>query len=44
MRPNLFKMTYLAVLVTFAVVIHTVEAALPLRCLFPECVWDWPTW
>ncbi|MFY9504457.1 MAG: Gx transporter family protein [Dethiobacteria bacterium] len=35
MRPNLFKMTYLAVLVTFAVVIHTVEAALPLPMPVP---------
>ncbi len=35
MRPDLFKMTNLAVLVTFAVVIHTVEAALPLPMPVP---------
>lgn len=35
MGHNLFKITYLAVLVTFAVVIHTVEAALPLPMPVP---------
>lgn len=35
MKGNLSKMTNLAVLVTFAVVIHTVEAALPLPMPVP---------
>ncbi len=35
MRRNLFKITYLAALITFAVVIHTVEAALPLPMPVP---------
>ena len=35
MKRNLFYLTYMAVLVTFAVVIHTVEAALPLPMPVP---------
>jgi len=35
MRRNLFEITYLAVLITLAVVIHTVEAALPLPMPVP---------
>lgn len=35
MRRNLFEITYLAALITFAVVIHTVEAALPLPMPVP---------
>ncbi|NLA26383.1 MAG: Gx transporter family protein [Firmicutes bacterium] len=35
MKRNLFGITYLAVLITFAVVIHTVEAALPLPMPVP---------
>ena len=35
MKRSLFKMTYIAVLITFAVVIHTVEAALPLPMPVP---------
>ncbi len=35
MRRNLFYLTYMAVLITFAVVIHTVEAALPLPMPVP---------
>lgn len=35
MRRNLVYLTYMAVLITFAVVIHTVEAALPLPMPVP---------
>lgn len=35
MRHNLVYLTYMAVLITFAVVIHTVEAALPLPMPVP---------
>lgn len=35
MKRSLFEVTYIAVLITFAVVIHTIEAALPLPMPVP---------